>query len=256
MPQCPICNAAVWVGQRYCSTCDHPLPRSEGEEYFCPQCGASLASPKETCQKCQVPLPEIIEIPLKEPARTWRMPFKIPGFFIGAGLIIVALFLFFFFSKSSESPQLIMTPPSKAVSEQPPSPPPVPASEPTPAPKVATVQEIAVPAATAATSPPEEGTTTGPLPRYFVTIEELSVRDGPNMSYPRIGVLKYKTEVELLDTSGGWGKVRDVERDIVGWSYMRYLQPVAPDASRAVSGHQASDPQEPESIAAKAADDM
>jgi hypothetical protein len=29
--------------------------------------------------------------------------------------------------------------------------------------------------------------------------------------------------VELLETSGGWGRVRDAQRNIVGWSNMRYL---------------------------------
>jgi hypothetical protein len=43
------------------------------------------------------------------------------------------------------------------------------------------------------------------------------------MSAPRIATLNFNDEVELLETSGGWGRVRDVRRNIVGWSYMRYL---------------------------------
>jgi len=84
-----------------------------------------------------------------------------------------------------------------------------------------------------------------------VNIEGLYIREGPDTSAPRIATLNFKDEVELLDTSGGWGKVRDVERDIVGWSYMRYLQPVAGDGPQSVSQHQASGPKEPELISAK-----
>ena len=81
---------------------------------------------------------------------------------------------------------------------------------------------------------------------------ELTLRDGPNMDASYIAFLNFKDEVELLDTSGGWGRVRDVRRDIVGWSYMRYLQPVAADDPQAVSRHGSSDPKEPATIAAKA----
>lgn len=31
----PICNAAIWIGRRYCSTCDSYLPYPEGEDHFC-----------------------------------------------------------------------------------------------------------------------------------------------------------------------------------------------------------------------------
>jgi hypothetical protein len=43
------------------------------------------------------------------------------------------------------------------------------------------------------------------------------------MSAPKIATLNLDDEVELLETSGGWGKIRDVRRNIIGWSYMRYL---------------------------------
>ena len=46
------------------------------------------------------------------------------------------------------------------------------------------------------------------------------------MSAPQIATLNFKDEVELLDISSGWGRIREVQRDIVGWSYMRYLVPV------------------------------
>jgi hypothetical protein len=49
------------------------------------------------------------------------------------------------------------------------------------------------------------------------------------MSAPQIATLDFKDEVELLDTSGGWGRIREVRRDIVGWSYIRYLEPVKAD---------------------------
>ena len=58
---------------------------------------------------------------------------------------------------------------------------------------------------------------------YFVNVHSLALRDGPTMSAPQIATLNFHDEVELLETSGGWGKVRDVQRNIVGWSYMRYL---------------------------------
>jgi hypothetical protein len=50
------------------------------------------------------------------------------------------------------------------------------------------------------------------------------------MSSPRIATLDFKDEVELLDISGGWGRIREVRRNIVGWSYMRYLVPVTADS--------------------------
>lgn len=49
------------------------------------------------------------------------------------------------------------------------------------------------------------------------------------MSAPQIDTLNFKDEVELLDTSVGWGRIREVRRDIVGWSNMRYLVPVKAD---------------------------
>jgi len=49
------------------------------------------------------------------------------------------------------------------------------------------------------------------------------------MSAPQIATLNFHDKVELLETSGGWGRVRDVRRNIVGWSYMRYLVPVTVD---------------------------
>jgi hypothetical protein len=64
---------------------------------------------------------------------------------------------------------------------------------------------------------------------YFVNAHYLALRDGPTMSAPQIATLNFKDEVELLDTSGGWGRIRKVRRNIVGWSNMRYLVPVTAD---------------------------
>jgi hypothetical protein len=49
------------------------------------------------------------------------------------------------------------------------------------------------------------------------------------MSAPQIATLNFEDEVELLDTSGGWGRIREVRRNIVGWSNRRYLVPVTVD---------------------------
>jgi hypothetical protein len=43
------------------------------------------------------------------------------------------------------------------------------------------------------------------------------------MSAPQIATLNFHDEVELLETSGGWGECGDIRRNIVGWFYMRYL---------------------------------
>ncbi|OGP72235.1 MAG: hypothetical protein A2Y80_06595 [Deltaproteobacteria bacterium RBG_13_58_19] len=64
---------------------------------------------------------------------------------------------------------------------------------------------------------------------YVVNIHYLALRAGPAMSAPQIATLNFKDEVELLDTSGGWGRIREVRRNIVGWSYLRYLVPVTVD---------------------------
>jgi hypothetical protein len=60
---------------------------------------------------------------------------------------------------------------------------------------------------------------------YFVNVHSLALREGPTMSAPQISTLNFRDEVEILETSGGWGRVRDVRHNIIGWSYMRYLTP-------------------------------
>jgi hypothetical protein len=73
-----------------------------------------------------------------------------------------------------------------------------------------------------------------PPPLYFVNVSSLALREGPTTSATQIGTLHFNDQVELLDTSGGWGRVVDVSRDMTGWAYMRYLQPVPADQPRRV----------------------
>jgi hypothetical protein len=61
---------------------------------------------------------------------------------------------------------------------------------------------------------------------YLVNVHYLALRDGPTMAALQIATLNFKNEVELLDTSDGWARIREVRRNIVGWSNMRYLVPV------------------------------
>lgn len=251
MPQCPNCNAAVWVGQQYCTTCTNPLPHTDEEKYICPQCGIPLATPQELCQSCKV-TQEISEIPAAASAKTWRLPLRVPSICIGAGLLSVALLLVFLFQKSLGPPQLLMAPSSPAVSDQTPTAPPIPASEKTPSvSKVAAVQKLTVPSAPAISSPPAVTGPTPSLPRYFVNTHELTVRDGPDMDASYITFLNFKDEVELLETSGGWGRVQDMRRKIIGWANMRYLQRLAVDGPGHVPKHQLLGPKEAESISSK-----
>ncbi|MEW6659179.1 MAG: SH3 domain-containing protein [Thermodesulfobacteriota bacterium] len=225
MPQCPFCNAAVWVGQQYCTTCTNPLPGKEEEDHFCPQCGIRLDTPEEICQKCTVSQAESAEAPAPAPARTWWLPLKVPVIFCGAGLIIAVLLVVFLFQTSSGPPQVKMTPPSPTVSGKTPTAHPSPASEKAPsATPVAAAQKLADPAAPAASSPPAATPPTPSWPRYLVNTHALVVRDAPDASAALIAILRFNDEVELLDTSGGWGKVRHQRRKIVAWANMRYLQ--------------------------------
>jgi len=71
-----------------------------------------------------------------------------------------------------------------------------------------------------------------PPPLYFVNVSSLALRDGPTTAATQIGTLQFNDEVELLDTSAGWGRVVDLRRDMTGWASMRYLQPVPADRPR------------------------
>jgi len=65
------------------------------------------------------------------------------------------------------------------------------------------------------------------------------------MSASQIDTLNFKDEVELLDTSGGWGRIRKVQSDIVGWSNKRYLVPVKANHQQSIPRHLAPGPEKP-----------
>jgi hypothetical protein len=227
MPQCHICNAAIWIGQRYCSTCDSYLPNPEEEDHFCPQCGIRVAPQQEICHKCNASLPEMAGASFPTVAR--RLPPWVLGIFIGTGLVIVVLLLVFLFHKSPGPPQLMVPPPSPPASGQTPATSPPKVETAPSAPTAPAAQKLSGPSAPAPPSPPELTTPVPSLPKYFVNVHYLALRNGPNVSAPQIATLNFKDEVELLDTSGGWGRIREVRRNIVGWSSMRYLVPVTAD---------------------------
>ena len=224
MSQCPICNAAVWVGECYCATCDNYLPHSEEEDHFCPRCSIRVAPQQEICHKCKAVLKEIAVTPSTATSRGSRLLLRVRGIFIGTVLVIVALLLVFLFNKSSGPPQLAVTPPPQAPAEQTPATSPIPTAETAPsAPTAPAVQEPTV--LSEPTTPPSPKVTTSvPSPRRgVVNAHYLALRAGPSISALQIGTLNFHDEVELLETSGEWGRVRDVRRNIVGWSSMRCL---------------------------------
>jgi hypothetical protein len=81
-------------------------------------------------------------------------------------------------------------------------------------------------------------------PFYFVNVSSLALRDGPTTAAPQISTLRFNDEVELLDTTDGWARVRDVERNIIGWASMRYLQPVPASRPRPVPSRRPPPPKE------------
>ena len=226
MSQCPICKTAIWMGQRYCSTCDSYLPNPEEKDHFCPQCGIRVAPQQEFCHKCHAILPEMAGAPFQTMTRGRWLPPWVIGVFIGAGLLIVVLVLIFLFDKSPGPPVVIVPPPSPSASGQTPATSPPRVETAPSAPMAPADRELSGPTAPEPLSPPELKTPVPSPPLYFVNVYELALRDGPTMSASQIDTLNFKDEVELLDTSGGWGKIREVRRDIVGWSNMRYLVPV------------------------------
>jgi hypothetical protein len=261
MPQCPTCNAAVWVGQQYCTTCTNPIPQKEGDDHYCSRCGARLATPDEFCRCSKIPWPEIAWSVSAPPVRGLRLPLRVPDICLGTGLLAAALVLFILFHKNPIPHQLIMAPPPQAIIEQATAPSPTsPAAMALPAPQVKVRETVATSTPAVSSSPevktpaptPTTSAATSPAPVYFVNTVELSVREGPHTSAPRIATLNFEDEVELLETSGGWGKVRNAERNVVGWSYMRYLQPLDADGSQAVSQHRPAVPPEQEPVSAQA----
>jgi len=64
-----------------------------------------------------------------------------------------------------------------------------------------------------------------PPPVYFVNVSSLALREGPTTSAPMISVLHFNDEVELMGSLHGWGRVRDIRRNLLGWAALKYLQP-------------------------------
>lgn len=227
MAQCPNCNAAIWSGERYCSTCDSYLPAPEEEAHFCPQCGTRVAPRQELCHKCN--LLEMAGASLQTMTRGRRCHPWVPGVFIGTGLVIVVLLLIFLGNKSPGPPLPIGPPPAPPTAGQTPAASPPRVETAPSAPTAPAAKELSVPSTPEPLSPPELKTPVTSPPVYFVNTHALALRDGPTISAPQIDTLNFKDEVELLETSGGWGRIREVRRDIVGWSNMRYLEPVKAD---------------------------
>lgn len=73
-----------------------------------------------------------------------------------------------------------------------------------------------------------------PPPLYFVNVSSLALREGPTTSARMISTLRFNDEVELMGTSDGWGRVRDIRRGLVGWSALKYLQPAPASRPRYV----------------------
>jgi hypothetical protein len=227
MPQCPFCNAAVWTGQQYCTTCDKYLPQPNEGDQFCPQCSIRVAPQQEICHKCKTALPESPGTPSTATTGALMLRFGVLGIFIGTCLVIVALLLVFLFNESHSPPKLAETPPPQAaldrISAAPPIPSPAETSSETPTSPVP--KQPAVPPEPEIPSPPKVTIPAASPLMYVVNAYSLALWDGPSMSATQIATLNFNDEVELLETSGGWGKVRDVRRNIVGWSFMRYLSP-------------------------------
>ena len=181
MSQCPICNAAIWIGQRYCSTCDSYLPNPGEEDHFCPKCGIRVAPQQEICHKCNASLPEMAGAAFQTLTRARRRPPWVIGICLGTGLVIVVLFLVFLFNKSPGPPQLMAPPPAPPASRQTPAAS-SPKTETAPsAPAAPAAQEPTVLAEPTTPSPPKATTPTPSPPMYFVKIHYLALRDGPTM---------------------------------------------------------------------------
>jgi len=209
------------VGDRYCPTCDHYLPHPEEEDHFCPRCGIRVAPQQKICHKCKAALPEMAGTLSTASARGSKLFFSIRGIFIAIGLVIVALLLVFLFKKSPGPPQPVVTPPPQAPAPQTPTAPPMPPAA--TAPPAPTAQDPAVLSEPTTPAPPKVTAPITSPPLYVVNAHSLALRASPSSSARLIAILNFQDEVEVLETSGGWGRVRDVRRDIAGWSNMRYL---------------------------------
>ena len=83
-----------------------------------------------------------------------------------------------------------------------------------------------------------------PPSHYFVTVNGLALREGPTTGSSQIGTLYFNDEVEIMDTSGGWARVLDVQRNRTGWASMRYLQPYPASGPRSVPRRSTPAPKE------------
>jgi hypothetical protein len=172
--------------------------------------------------------PEIAGTPFKASTTGWRPRFSILCIFIGTGLVIVTLLLVLFFNKSPRPSRLAVTPPPQTPLKQFPAANPIssPAETSPSVPTSPVAQEPGLPPEPVKASPSKVKTPTASPLLHVVNAHYLSLRNGPTMSAPLIATLKSNDEVELLETSGEWGRVRDIRRNILGWCYMRYLAPV------------------------------
>ena len=160
MPQCPHCQAAYEVGQRYCSTCGSFLLNPDQGDTFCPQCGVRVSPRQEFCHECDAPLkggqaaPEALEPAPEIKAATPEvkaaapeikaaapetapgivpppgMPSWLIGLLVGSGILILIL-LFLLFTRGTSTPPAPTSAP-KAEAPAPalpePTPPPAPAT--------------------------------------------------------------------------------------------------------------------------------
>jgi succinoglycan biosynthesis transport protein ExoP len=205
---------------------DSYLPHPEEADHLCPRCGIPVAPQQKLCHKCKATLPQLSGAPAVT-ATSWRI-FPRGLIFLATGLAIIALLWIFLRHQKPGPPQRMVTLPPQAGSVQTPATAPIPAAETAPsAPQAPTAQELAVPSGPAPPAPSKETTPVPLPPKYLVSVEGLALRSGPDIFAPQIATLNLHTEVELLETSGRWGRVRDVKRNLVGWSSTRYLAAVA-----------------------------
>jgi uncharacterized protein YgiM (DUF1202 family) len=62
-------------------------------------------------------------------------------------------------------------------------------------------------------------------PFYYVNVGSLALRTGPSTASRIIATLGFNDQVEILGMgAGGWAKVRDAQRGIIGWVAARYLE--------------------------------
>jgi succinoglycan biosynthesis transport protein ExoP len=186
-----------------------------------------LPHPEEADHLCEATLPQLAEAPAVT-ATSWRR-FPRPLIFLAMGLAIVALLWISLRHPNQKpgSPQRMVALPPQAGSVQTPAPAPIATAEIAPsAPQAPAAQEPAVPSVPATPALPEKTTPAQSARIYFVNVRGLALRHGPATSAPQIAILEFHDQVELLETSGGWGRVRDVRRNLVGWSSMRHLAAV------------------------------